>query len=137
MKKSNSLRFTAVLVAALLILTTGCSKDKSSTLSTVVRKSKLIKDIDPDYLAMGAIKGYVLPSEANAEINIFNENTEFRMSTKADPESGLYSFEKVPQGVYIIEVIPTVDQLFNTVRLKNVLVIAETTTELNFNLSKK
>jgi len=136
MKNLRSLRRAILIVTATTLFATACSKD-NTVISEKPAKVNVIynsvKTIDPNVHQYGAVKGYVLPPEAMAIVSIANTSDGSYFSVATD-NNGLFAFEKVPTGVYTLEVVPT-NSFYRSVQM-DVIVSADQTTSLTITLAK-
>ena len=134
MKKFQFYRQTILIVSAITLLAAGCSKDKSTVSENAAKISNSgnsLRTIDPNYQPSGAIKGYVLPADAKAMVTISNATNDLRAF--AD-DNGFFFMEKVPAGVYTIDVEPMNGE-YQGVQF-DVIVIEDQTTKLTITLLK-
>ena len=131
MKNLKSLRPAILIVAAIVMLSAGCSKNKSDFVDNTAKAKIQLRDIDPVDQKFGAVKGLVIP--ANAVIALYNDSFTARVVT--DPNTGSFAIENVPAGIYTLDAW-SLDPRYGSVQF-DVIVTAGNTTALNITLPKQ
>ena len=137
MKNLKSLLPAILIVAAIVMLSAGCSKNKSDFVDSTAKAKIQLRDIDPVDQKFGAVKGFVFPEEAAPVVIIYDGSGSFNSKAATD-RTGLFVINNVPPGVYTLEAIPTnsgpasgvFDIKYQSVTVPNVVVTAGNTTTL-------
>lgn len=131
MKKLLFYSRAILFVSIMGLFTAGCSKTDNLLGDQVLLPSP----------KTGIFRGFVSPAESMAVVFISNgffngRETLFDASVEADPSTGNYVIEDIPQGTYTLDVIPT-NPAYMSMKIQDVMIYPSQSNCVNFCLPKK